>query len=95
MSDCKHNKCFSLKVPIYTHMYSSMYQQKVCVTVPTNVSEKRLSCFPHSSTLDLMGPTCREPAMVEIFTYKRMGEMFTCTEIHVMMVVSAEKDLPK
>ena len=88
MSDCKHNKCFSLKVPIYI-------QQKVCVTVPTNVSEKRLSCFPHSSTLDLMGPTCREPAMVEIFTCKRMGEMFTCTEIHVMMVVSAEKDLPK
>lgn len=84
MSDCKHNKCFmiygnkgSLKVSIYTHMYSSMYQQKVCVTVPTNVSEKRLSCFPHSSTLDLMGPTCREPAMVEIFTCKRMGEMFT------------------
>ena len=61
------------------HTYTctvDMYQQKVCVTEPTNVSEKRLS----SSTLDLMGPTCWEPAMVEIFTCERMGEVFTCRD---------------
>lgn len=38
------------------------------VSVPTSVSEKRANCFPHSSTLDLMGPTCLEPAIVEMFT---------------------------
>ena len=27
-SDCKHNKCFSLKVPIYIHMYSRYVSAK-------------------------------------------------------------------
>lgn len=45
--------------------YNNVY---LLVSVPTSVSEKRANCFPHSSTLDLMGPTCLEPAIVETFT---------------------------
>ena len=90
-----HPYCNKL-LRLHTHVHCMYIPVCMCVHiskryvshVPTSVSEKRLSCFPHSFTLDLMGPSCREPAMVQIFTWERMGEKCTCREV---MAMSAAK----